>query len=122
MRIRDQDYEITPEIHKALSYTGNTGKTMKKENDILIMNNNLRELGYTGVGDKDSKWKTTFTITPPKLAEEIHNKSFDELDLEGQGVKIIKPSDIIDTYTRLEILLGLKSSGHTDTLTEPSNL
>ena len=31
-------------------------------------------------------------------------------------------SNIIDIYNRLEILLGLKLSGHTDTLTEASNL
>ena len=47
------------------------------------------------------------------------------LDTEfiGKGIeKIIIPSNIIDIYTRLEILLGLKLSGHTDTLTEASNL
>ena len=43
-------------------------------------------------------------------------------DLEGQGSKIIIPSNIIDIYTRLEILTGLKLSGHTDTPTEASNL
>ena len=43
-------------------------------------------------------------------------------DLQGQGVKIIIPSNIIDIYTRLEILLGLKLSELTDTLTEASNL
>ena len=32
------------------------------------------------------------------------------------------PSSIIDIYTKLETLLGLKLSGHTDTLTEASNL
>ena len=43
--------------------------------------------------------------------------------LQGRGVeKIIIPSNIIDTYTRLEVLLGLKLSGHNDTLTEASNL
>ena len=43
--------------------------------------------------------------------------------LKGKGVeKIIIPSNKIDIYTRLEILLGLKLSGHTDTLTEASNL
>ena len=42
---------------------------------------------------------------------------------KGRGVeKIIIPSNMIDNYTRLEILLGLKLSGHTDTLTEASNL
>ena len=44
-------------------------------------------------------------------------------DLKGTGVKkIIIPSNIIDMYTRLEVLLGLKLSGHADTLTEASNL
>ena len=43
--------------------------------------------------------------------------------LKGRGVeKIIIPSNKIDIYTRFEILLGLKLSGHTDTLTEASNL
>ena len=42
--------------------------------------------------------------------------------MNGQGVKIIIPSNIIDIYTRREILLGLKLCGHTDTLTEASNL
>ena len=43
--------------------------------------------------------------------------------LKGSGIeKIIIPSNIIDIYTRLEILLGLKLSGHTDILTEASNL
>ena len=43
--------------------------------------------------------------------------------LKGRGVeKIIIPSNIIDIYTRLEVLLGLKLSGHTNNLTEASNL
>ena len=45
------------------------------------------------------------------------------INLQGRGIeKIIIPSNIIDIYTRLEILLGLKLSGHSDTLTEASNL
>ena len=52
----------------------------------------------------------------------IQNKTSNEIDLQGQGVEIIIPSNIIDIYTRSEILLGLKLSGHTDTLIEASNL
>ena len=37
-------------------------------------------------------------------------------------MKVIIPSNIIDIYTRLDVLLGLKLSGHTDTLTEASFL
>ena len=118
---------MTPEIYRALSDTGYAGKNMKNENDILMMYNIINDLGYTGIGDKPSKRKTFFTRTLPKLFEEIQNKTFEEItddssDLEGQGVRIIIPSNIIDIYTRLEVLLGLKLSGHTDTLTEASNL
>ena len=43
--------------------------------------------------------------------------------LKGKGIeKVIIPSNITDIYTRLEVLLGLKLSGQTDTLTEASNL
>ena len=61
LRIRDNVYDITPEIYKALSYTGYTGVTMKNENDILMLNNLINDLGYTGVGDKPSKRKILFT-------------------------------------------------------------
>ena len=44
-------------------------------------------------------------------------------NLQCRGIEeIIIPSNIIDIYSRLEILLGLKLSGHSDTLTEASNL
>ena len=52
LRIRDNDYELTPEIYKALSDTGYTGQTMKKVSDFLMVNNIIRDLGYTGVGDR----------------------------------------------------------------------
>ena len=127
IQIKDNIYDLTPEIYKALSYTGYTGKTMKNENDILMLNIIIRGLEYTGFGDYASKRKTFLTITLPKLVEEIQNKTFDEItddsdDLQGEGVKIIIPSNLIDIYTRLEVLLGLKLSGHTDTLSEASNL
>ena len=120
--MKDNVYDLTPEIFKALSYTRYTGNTMKNEADILMLNNFIRDLGYTGIGDYESYRKTFLTETLPKLVEDIQNRTFDEIDLEGQGVKIVIPSNIIDIYTGLEVLLGLKLSGHTDTLTEASNL
>ena len=87
MKIGDNVYEITPEIHKALSSTGYTGENMKNENDILMMNNISRDVNYTGVGDKQSYRKTFFTIKLPKLVEDNQNKSFNEIDLQGHGIK-----------------------------------
>ena len=43
-------------------------------------------------------------------------------NLQGQGMKFIIPSKIMDFYTRSKVLLGLRLSGHSDTLTEASNL
>ena len=53
-KIGDNVYEITPEIHKALSSTLYTGETMKNENDILMLNNILRDVKYTGEQDRPS--------------------------------------------------------------------
>ena len=128
IQIKDNIYDLTPEIYKALSYTGYTGNNMKNENDILMMNNFIKDLEYTGIGDKKSSRKLFFSKTLPNIFEDIQNRTFEEItdssdDLRGHGVhKIIIPSNIIKTYTRLEILLGLKLSGHTDTLIVASNL
>ena len=63
----------------------------------------------------------------PKEINKIRNPPLPAIEnesgnLQGEGVKIIIPSNIIDIYTRLEVLLGLNLSGHTDTLTEASDL
>ena len=50
-------YDLTPKIYKALTYATYTGNTMKDENDILMMYNIIRDLGYNGTGDRDSKRK-----------------------------------------------------------------
>ena len=125
LRICDNDYELTPEIYKALAYTGYTGKTMKNENDILMMNDIINDLGYTGDGHRDSKTKTFFTKILPKLVEKTQNKTFDKIiddsdGLQGEGGKIVIPANIFDIYTRLELLLGSKLSNYNDTLTEAS--
>ena len=65
-------------------------------------------------------------LNSPLPAIEYIEDSYEEIsdnDLDGQGVeKTIIPSNIIDIYTKLENLLGSKLSGHTNTLSESSNL
>ena len=92
-----------------------------------MMNIIKNHLYYTSVGDKQYRRKTFLTITLPGMVEVIQNKTFEEImdssdELQGEGLKSIIPSNIIDIYTRLEVLLGLRLSGHTDNLTEASNL
>ena len=113
IKINDIVYDLTPEIYKASSSTSNTGKTMTNEEDILRMCNVIRELGNTGRGERQPSRKTFFTITLPKLVNDIQNKTFDEItdssdDLQGEGVKIFIPSYMTDIYTRRKLLLGLK--------------
>ena len=127
IEINDIIYELTQEMYNVLSSTNYTGRTMKNEDDILMMYNIINDLSYTGRVDRSSNTRTFFTKTPPKLVEKIQSRVFDEIiddsdDLQGEGVKIIIPSNIIDIYTRLQVVLALKLSGYTDTLTEASNL
>ena len=112
--------EFPPELHKALSLSSYTGKSMKNENDRRTLDNSSTDIGYTGDVDEKINQNKFFK----KLFKQFRNIKKEEPDnLKGQGLeKIIIPSSMIDIYTRLEILLGLKLSGHTDTLTEASNL
>ena len=115
-------YEFNDEIHKALSKSTFTGKSMKKYEDRRVLYNFLKDIGYAKAKfDKNNTSQSKFFT---KLFTQFENiKKEEPLDLKGYGIKkIIIPSNIIDIYTRLEILLGLKISGHTDTLTEASNL
>ena len=126
-KINDKRYDLTLEIYNVLSSTACNGKIMKNEKDIFKTNNNKNDFNYTGIGDKSPRRRTFFTITLPKLVNHIQNKIFDENinnrdNLQVEGVKIILPSNIIDIYTGLEILLRLKLVSHTDTLTEGSNI
>ena len=62
------------------------------------------------------------------MVEYIQNKIFHEImdssdGLQGEGVKYVIPSTLIDIYIGLEIIKGLKLSGHTGTLRDlASNL
>ena len=110
IKIKDNIYDLTSEIYRALSSVSHTGKIMKDENEILMMYKFINDLYYTSVGNKSSKRKTYFTKTLPKLVEDIQNKTFEENaddsdNLESQGATIIVPSNIIGIYTRLEKLL-----------------
>ena len=79
------------------------------------------------VGLKAARMKDVLHDLPKAIAKirnpplpTIENAS--DSDLEGRGRKIIITSNIFDMYTRLEVLLGLKLSGHSNTLREASNL
>ena len=110
----DKKFNITQGIQNVFTQSSNTPlkKINNRERDTF--NNILETLDFEKYKpirgeSKSGRYKQSKTI-------------FNKRILEGQGFKIIIPSNIIDIYTRLEVLLGLKISGHTDTLTEASNL
>ena len=60
---------------------------------------------------------------PKSVESKFGRYKYSDTNLIGRRIeKFIVPSNVIDIYTRLERILGLKLSGQTDTFTEASNL
>ena len=99
-------YDLSSEMHKALSNSTYTGKSMRDRNDQLKLYNFLTDIGYRKQRGKQSSQMKFFT----RLLNQFGNiKKENSYKLEGQRIeKIIIPSNIIDIYNRLEVLLGLK--------------
>ena len=128
--IKDREYDINPNIQNYFTNTKLTTKNMDNE-DNLTVHDILKNTGFYSMrhtkGLNSARMKDALSNLPREIAK-IRNPPLPATDnesdnLEGEGVqKIIIPSNLIDFYTRLEVLLGLKLSGHTDTLTEASTL
>ena len=123
IEVDESEYDLTKGIRNVL--TNKTYKTAKSlnDNEKVVLRDFLSRTGY--YTRKPTKGK------PSGINNYIKNELDDDVrkildlgnKLKGKGVeKIIIPSNIIDIYSRLEILLGLKLFGHTDTLTEASNI
>ena len=126
-----REYDVTPNIQKYSTKTGSTTKSLNN-NEKETVYDILKDVGFYNrrhnKGLKSFRMQDALYVLP-KVIDKMRNPPLpaieneeDSSDLQGEGVKIIIPSNIIDIYTRLEVLLGLKLSGHTDTLTEASNL
>ena len=118
VEINENIFDLTPNLLKV--FTDTSGKSIKKlnKNEEITYKKLLKTLEYPNYKPRGGESKSRRYYYNTKK----FNQSETDSDLEGQGVKIIIPSSITDIYTRLEILLELKLSGHTDTLTEASNL
>ena len=118
LKIIEKSYNISDDLQNVFTNTSN--KPLKKLNDKDREKNkttleNLEFKNYKAIHGETKSARYKYSKTNFKYRV---NKSY----LEGQGVKITIPSNIIDIYIRLEILLGLKLWGHTDTLAAASNL
>ena len=123
VKINENKCNKTPDIQKLLvdsSY--NTAKSM---NDMDKINSRdvLQKTEYYNRKPTEGRISSRDRYIKNNLDNDIRRILNLDTKLYGRGIeKNIIPSNIIDIYTRLEILLGLKLSGHTDTLTEASNL
>ena len=125
VEIKDNKYNITPGLQKV--FTDKSYETAKSMNDnekvvfrdFLLKTDYYERIPSNGrMSGRDRYFKNELDNDVARILN-LNTKP----KLKGRGVeKIIIPSNIIDIYTRLEILLGLKLSGHTDTLTEASAL
>ena len=126
-----KEFGITPDFQ---AYFTNTKLTTKFLDDLgkETVFDKLKNVGFCDnllkIRLKAARMKDAL-YNVPKVIDKTRNPPSpsienveDSSDLQGEGVKIIIPSNIIDIYTRLEVILGLKLSGHFNTLTEASNL
>ena len=123
LEINENEYNITPGLQKV--FTDTKYETAKSMSDMekVVFRDILQKTNYNtyklGKGNMSGRER----YIRYELDDEVRRILKLDKKLKGRGIeKIIIPSNIIDIYTRLEVLLGLKLSGHTDTLTETSNL
>ena len=123
IRVDENEYDLTKGIRNVL--TQKTYRSIKSlnDNEKIVLRDFLSKIGYYNRKPTKGKPSGLDNYIRYELDDEVRKILNLDIKLKGRGVKkIIIPSNIIDIYTRLEVLLGLKLSGHTDTLTEASNL
>ena len=127
--IKGKEFDINPNIQNYFTTTKLTTKNMDNKDKSTVYDI-LKNLGFYKMmhtkGLKSARMQDALYNFPREIVKfrnppitAIANESD---NLEGEGVKIIIPSNIIDIYNRLEVLIGLKLSGHSNTLTEAKNL
>ena len=109
IKTRDNIYELIPEIHKDFSLTRYSCISMKYDSHNLTLHKISRDNEDTDGGDGLSKLeiflqkiflkKVAATETRMLNEDEPHN-------LHCEVIEIRMPSNIIDSWTKLEILLG----------------
>ena len=90
MKIKDNVYDFTPEIHKALHQEDVQAQKCRKDSDVLMYHNFMKDVGYTVIRDKSSERKTFTLEDPPKKVADIEARIVDDEshDLQGERVKI----------------------------------
>ena len=122
VKTNDNKYNITPGTQKVV--VDSKYKTAKSMNDTekLVFKDILQKTICYDRIPSEGCMSGCDKYIKNDLVNDVRKILNLDTKLSGKGVKVIIPSKTIDIYTRLEIFPGLKLSGHTDTLTEASNL
>ena len=123
IQVDENEYDLTKGIRDVL--TKKTNKSIKSlnDNEKVVLRDFLSKTGYYSRKPTKGKPSGLDNYIKNDLDDDVRKILKLDTNIKGKGIeKIIIPNNIIDIYTRLEILLGLKLSGHTNTLTEASNL
>ena len=123
VKINENKYNITPGLQKVFTDQKYDTAKSKTDTENIVFRDILQKTGFSN--RKLTKGRLTGRDRYIKYELDNHVARIMDLNTKhkGRGVeKFIIPSNIIDIYSRLQILLGLKIYGHTDFLTEASNL
>ena len=127
IEIDKNEYNITPGLQKVFTDTKHDTAKSMSDMEKVIFRDILQKTNYKtykrGKGNMSGRDRYIRYNLDDEVRRILNLDTKPKPKLKGKGVeKIIIPSNIIDIYTRLEILLGLKLSGHCNTLSEASIL
>ena len=107
VKINDKQYNITPGIQKVFTDTSyNTAKSMN-DMEKLVFRDILQETDYYRRLPTKGRLSGRDRYFKNDLDKDLRRILNLDTKLKGMGnEKIVIPSNIIDIYTRLEILLG----------------
>ena len=121
LQVGDEEYVFNPKIEQAVSNTSLDSDNLTND-EILPFNDILQTVVYQNLQTKRrSKMSRKFQNIKQILSQKLKTTEDGPDFLQGEGTTFIFPFTIIDFWTRIKIVLGLKVSAHTNTLTGGSN-
>ena len=123
VEINDNEYNITSGLQKVFTNKSYDTANSMNEMEKVIFGDILQKTNYNNRKRQKGLMSGRDRHIQNKLDDDVRKTLNLDKKLMGREIeKILIPSNIIDIYTRLEVLLGLRLSGHTNILTEASNL
>ena len=123
VQTNDNNFNITPGIQKVLVDSFYITIKSMKDMDKVVFRDMLQITVYYNRIPTERRMSGHDKYIKNNLDTDVRTILNLDTKLKSRGIeKFIIPSNINDIYTRLEVLLRLKLSGHTDTLSQAINL